>query len=180
MKREFLEGLGLSSELIDQIMAEHGKTVTSLENKLTAKDGELQTSKTTIGELSEKVKKFDGVDLEGLKNGVKEWEKKYQTDLDALRLDNSIKLSIITQTHDADLVAGLVDKSKLKLNDNGQVDGLDDQLKTLKESKPFLFKEDKTASEGTAGSFTPFGGTAADTNKGFDFGFQTVIPKPEK
>ena len=81
MKREFLEGLGLSSELIDQIMAEHGKTVTSLENKLTAKDEELQTSKTTIGELTEKVKKFDGVDLEGLKNGVKEWEKKYQTDL---------------------------------------------------------------------------------------------------
>lgn len=180
MKREFLEGLGLSNELIDQIMAEHGKTVSNYESKLTAKSEELQTSQNTINELSEKVKKFDGVDLDELKNGVKEWEKKYQTDLEALRLDSSIKLSVIAQAHDADLVAGLIDKSKVKLDDKGKVSGLDDQLKTLKESKPFLFKEEKPASEGAVGGFTPFGGSAAEANKGFDFGFQTVVAKPEK
>ena len=41
-----------------------------------------------------------------------------------------------------DLVANLVDTSKLILSDDGKVTGLDEQIKVLKTEKSFLFKPD--------------------------------------
>ncbi|MTN76933.1 hypothetical protein GMB45_16055, partial [Turicibacter sanguinis] len=58
MKREFLADLGLSDEVIDKVMAEHGKTVQDTQNKLKtakdeleAKDADLATANQTITEL---------------------------------------------------------------------------------------------------------------------------------
>ena len=36
-----------------------------------------------------------------------------------------------------------VDRKKLILGDDGKVTGLDEQIKSLKESKPFLFKQEE-------------------------------------
>ena len=68
----------------------------------------------------------------------------HKNQLKELKLTNAIKLAINGTAQDSDLVAGLIDKTKLILGDDGKVTGLDEQLKTLKESKAFLFKpEDK-------------------------------------
>lgn len=75
-------------------------------------------------------------------NATKEQE--YQTQLKDLQLSNAIKLSVAGKVQDEDIVSGLIDKSKLILNDDGKVTGLDEQLKGLKESKAFLFKEEDT------------------------------------
>ncbi len=48
--------------------------------------------------------------------------------------------SSIADAHDPALVAGLVDRTKLKLLDDGKVAGLDDVLKGIRTEKPFLFK----------------------------------------
>lgn len=40
-----------------------------------------------------------------------------------------------------DIVASLIDKTKLIVSDDGTVAGLDEQINPLKQSKPFLFKE---------------------------------------
>ena len=66
MKREFLEGLEvngvkLSKELVDQIMAENGKDIQREQAKVT-------TAQQTITDLQEKVKQFDGVDVQKLQN----------------------------------------------------------------------------------------------------------------
>lgn len=58
-----------------------------------------------------------------------------------MQLTSAIKLAIADSAQDCDLVAGLVDKTKLILGDDGKVTGLDEQVKSLKESKGFLFKE---------------------------------------
>ncbi|MFL0245520.1 phage scaffolding protein [Candidatus Clostridium stratigraminis] len=71
-------------------------------------------------------------------------EQKYQADLKDMTLNNAIKLAIASKVHDEDLAAGLFDKSKLILSDDGKVTGLDEQIKTLGETKKFLFKEDTT------------------------------------
>ena len=54
-------------------------------------------------------------------------------------MEFAVKMSL-TNAHDPDLVAGLLDKTKLKLKEDGSIDGLDEQLKGLQESKSFLFK----------------------------------------
>ena len=53
MKREFLEGLEvngvkLSKDLVEQIMAENGKDIAAEQAKTAAKDTELTTSRNTI------------------------------------------------------------------------------------------------------------------------------------
>ncbi|MEC0171662.1 phage scaffolding protein [Paenibacillus graminis] len=67
---------------------------------------------------------------------------KYDADLKELRLNTAIKLALAGDAHDPDIVAGLLDKSKIELDDSGAVKGgLDDLLKPLRESKGFLFAE---------------------------------------
>ena len=102
----------------------------------------------------EELKKIDADGLkskiEQLQNDNKAAKEKYDADMKDMTLTNAIKLAVAGQVHDEGLVAGLVDKSKLILGDDGKVTGLDEQVKSLKESKSFLFKE--KGPEGTGGS----------------------------
>lgn len=68
-------------------------------------------------------------------------------------MTNAIKMAIAVTAQDSDIVAGLVDRNKLILSDDGKVTGLEEQLKTIKESKPFLFKQEESKSSGKRGFF---------------------------
>ncbi len=81
--------------------------------------------------------------IETLQAENKTKDETHQAELKELKLNNAIKLAIAGKVHDEDLAAGLFDKTKLILGDDGKVTGLDDQLKTLQESKKFLFKEEQ-------------------------------------
>ena len=52
--REFLKGLDLDKELIDTIMAEHGKEITGLKEQVSDYKEKLSTYETKINELSSK------------------------------------------------------------------------------------------------------------------------------
>ncbi|MCJ8008909.1 phage scaffolding protein [Lederbergia wuyishanensis] len=149
MKREFLEGLGLEKEAIEKIMTEHGKTVESYKTKVT----DLQTSNDDLnGQLTQRdkdlkdlKKKAEG--SEDLQTQFTELQKKYNTDKTAYeakirdtQLTSALKIALNGKVHDADLVAGLIDKSTIELGEDGNVTkGLDEQIKTLQEAKSFLF-----------------------------------------
>lgn len=67
---------------------------------------------------------------------------KYEAEMKALRIGTAIKLALTGEAHDPDIVATLLDKSKIELDDNGAIKGgLEDQIKGMRESKPFLFVE---------------------------------------
>lgn len=53
---------------------------------------------------------------------------------------------------DLDIVFGLLDKTKLTIGEDGKLDGFDDQLKTLTESKSFLFGETDNNTGGERGT----------------------------
>jgi hypothetical protein len=108
--------------------------------KGTVKDNEaaLETLKKSTGD-SEALKK----QIDDLQKDNKSKDDKYQLDLKELKLTNAIKLAITGKVHDEDMAAGLFDKTKLILGDDGKVTGLDDQLKNLQESKKFLFKDEQ-------------------------------------
>ncbi|MEQ2680388.1 phage scaffolding protein [Enterocloster citroniae] len=152
MKRKFLEDLGLEKEAIDKIMAENGNDVNaakadydSLKQQLDAanmqiqeRDTQLETLKNSTGDME--ALKQQIVSLQSDNQATKE---RYEADMKDLKLSTAIKLALGDSAQDADLVAGLFDKSKLIMSDDGKITGLDEQMKALKKEKAFLFKEEK-------------------------------------
>lgn len=87
--------------------------------------------------------------IEQLQNDNKKKDEEYQAELKDLKLTNAIKLALTDSAQDTDLVAGLIDKSKLILSDDGNVTGLDEQITGLKDTKGFLFKSTETIEDNT-------------------------------
>lgn len=109
----------------------------ALEAELKERDKQLAELKKAAGEHEELRKQIEALQQE---NKAKEQE--YQARLRDMAVTAAIKLAVAGEAHDPDLVAALVDKSKIEVDENGAVkSGLDEQLKELREKKPFLFIE---------------------------------------
>ncbi|HGZ8903245.1 TPA: phage scaffolding protein, partial [Staphylococcus aureus] len=78
-------------------------------------------------------------ELEELKNQNSEWETKYKE----TQLNNAVKLAVAKEANDANDILAFINKDELELVDDGTVKGLDEAIKTLKESKPYLFASSK-------------------------------------
>lgn len=168
MNKEQFIALGLTEEMatkaaeastneLKTYIPKHRFDEVNEENKTlkgTVKDNEkaLDDLKKSSGDV-ESFKK----QVETLQSDNKTKDEQYQKDLNELKLTNAIKLAISGKAQDEDLVAGLFDKSKLLLGDDGKITGLDEQLKGLQESKAFLFKSEETKPE-TKPGFVPIGG----------------------
>lgn len=155
MKREFLESLDLgggaklSKEAIEAIMAEHGKTKTTLDNRISALTTERDTLNTQLGEANEAIKGFEKLDPEGLKQAAADWETKYNTDTQALKDQLAAKeyeysvngavtgLKFTSESARKAFVADLTGK-KLPVQE-GKLLGLEDFVKTYKEADPNAF-----------------------------------------
>lgn len=125
-----------------------------LDEQIKERDKQLTELKKSTGDTVELQKK-----IEELQTANKNAKTEYETKLKDVQFTNAIKLAVATDAQDVDLVAGLFDKSKLILGDDGKITGLDDQLKTLKESKAFLFKQGKPP------SYNPNGGDGGNPNQ---------------
>lgn len=156
--KEILKNAGISDETIEKVDAEVRKELPKhfvpksqyndvsearrkAEEALAERDKQLESLKKSAGDNEELRKQIEALQAEN-----KAAKEKYGAELKDLRVTTAIKLAIAGQVHDPDLVAGLLDKSKIELDDAGNIkSGLDEQVKALRESKAFLFvqKEDK-------------------------------------
>ncbi len=75
-----------------------------------------------------------------LKAANKKAAEDYEQKIKDTKLDAAIKIAIGNNAQDIDIVAGLIDRTKLILGDDGKVTGLDEQVKALQTNKAFLFK----------------------------------------
>ena len=139
MERKFLESLGIEKEAIDKIMAENGKDIEAQKALTAAEAQKVTAANDTIKQLQDTVKKFDGVDVEKLKADLAALQQKYDDDTAKLRLDNALDVAIIgAKGRSTKAVKAFLDYGKLKLKDDGTIDGLD--LEALKKSEPYLFE----------------------------------------
>lgn len=135
--------------------------------------GQLEDLKKSAGD-NEALKK----QIETLQGENKAAKEKYEAEAAALKLGTAVKLALTGKVHDPDIVAGLLDKSKIELDDNGGIKaGLDDQIKALQTSKAFLFvPEDKGGGQFQFKGANPFesggsgGSGGSGSNKAEDFG----------
>lgn len=117
-------------------VSEENKT---LKGSVKESEKQLEALKSTAG-TSEELK----AQITQLQADNKTASDKYEADVKVLRINTALKLALASGTHDPDLVASLLDREKIELDDSGNVkSGLDDQIKSLRESKAFLFAEKK-------------------------------------
>lgn len=124
------------------------------EGKFKGLESQLSTANTTIKDLQEIVKKFDGKDPEKLSADLTALQQKYDADTAKLKLENALDAAIIgAKARSTKAVKAFLDYGKLKLKDDGTIEGLD--LEDLKKSEPYLFESVETS---ITGSGDPAGG----------------------
>lgn len=149
MNREFLKALGLEDEVIDKIMAEHGKTLNDTKNKLDTVTTERDDLQGQLIDRDEQLDALKDVDPDKLKQEIADLQQVNQTTKDDYeqklhqqafehRLENTLKDAGVRNSK---AVKALLDTDNIKL-DGETLLGLDDQLKGLKESDPYLFEQE--------------------------------------
>lgn len=167
MKKEDLIAMGFSEEQADALIGKYGTMIPKerfdeVNNAKKTLEDQVKTHETQLKDLQTKAKGNEDLQAEitKLQNENAQAKTDYEQKLQDERMSTALKLALLNKVHDADLVAGLLDKSKVELDEKGNVKGgLDEQLKTLQESKSFLFipeKEEKKQPEFKG--FTPTGG----------------------
>ena len=91
MKRDFLKNLDLgngahlSDDLVEQIMAEAGKTKTEMQNTITSLTTERDGLQSQLSDANATIQSYKDMDIDGIKQSAADWETKYNTDTQALK-----------------------------------------------------------------------------------------------
>ena len=137
MELKDLTALGITEEQANKVLEQHTAELTAEQQKYTDLNAELETAKGTISELTDKVKAFDGEDIEGLKKAASDWESKYNADIAALKLDKALELSLAgAKARDVDIVTRR--SSSLTMTARSQV--LPNSLTSLRPTKHFSLR----------------------------------------
>lgn len=154
MKREDLKKIeGLTDEQINSIMNLHQADVTTWTSKLTVKENELKAEQGKVASLTADLDKFKDVDIEALKNAKSTYEAEKQKMIDDhakeigdMKFNSALELKIRdTKTVDPVGLKAHLDTSKLKYNEETKsIDGLDEQVKSIKETFGYLFNAGAT------------------------------------
>lgn len=147
--KTFLDGEYVPKSRFNEVIAEKK----NLETTVADRDKQLKTLKDSEGDITTLKDKITKLQAENKANALKA-----EQDLKNLKISTAVQLAIGDTAQDAELVANLIDKSKLILGEDGKVTGLNEQLKELKTNKSFLFKPEgdpKFKYDPNKGSGTP-------------------------
>lgn len=133
MKRKFLVDLGLEADVIDKIMAEYGISINAIQSIS-------ETHEDTIKDLQEKLEKFKGVDIDDLNSQIANLTKEKEN----IVINNAIETALNGVKH-KELLKGQFDLSKIKLDKDGNVKGIDEQLTNIKENYKDFFEQGQKA-----------------------------------
>ena len=145
---EFLKKI-LGEELYAQVAAKlEGNDSVKLANLATGEyvskskyEDELAVKEKRIQELADTIKNFEGVDVKQLQADVENWKTKYSHDLESARLESAIKLAIAKSgTRSEKALMGMLDRDAIKIDKDGKITGLDEQIEAIKKEDGFLFK----------------------------------------
>lgn len=148
MKREYLEnldlgnGVKLSKEQIDGIMAENGKDIEDTKKKF----GDYDDIKKQLGEANTTIEGFKAMDVDGIKKAADDWKLKAETaEKDAAakiadmefsgRLDSAVSAA---KGKNAKAIRALLDVDTLKASKNQEAD-IKTALEALAKDNGYLF-----------------------------------------
>lgn len=149
MKRAELKELGIADEIIDKIMDANGKDI----EKTKGNASELEKQVETLsGQIKDRDKQLTDLqkaagDNEALAEKIKELKEaneaakaSYTKEINQIKIDSAVERAIATsKAKNAKAVKALLDLTDAKLDSDGNIKGLSDQLDKLKETDSYLF-----------------------------------------
>ena len=156
LKRSNLEEWGITDkEVIDKIMDANGDSINETKATLDSEKTALQTQLDQQTSEIEELKKSTETSAETKKalDDLQASFDSYKTDAEKTLAEtqktNAVKLALKDSgTVNTELLFGQVNMDNIIIQDDGKISGLDDQVKTFKESMPYLFQEGGTAGKG--------------------------------
>lgn len=129
-------------------------------SKYDDKEEELKTANKQLENLSETVKEFEGEDIEELKKQLTDSQTKYDEDIGALQATMK-KLAAVDTWLDAhpskhrNLLKSQFDLSKIEIDKDGSMKGLDEQGTAIAETYKDMFITEQQLSDGMPQGGTP-------------------------
>lgn len=146
MKREFLAELGIAEDAIGKIMSENGKDIESAK----AKYADYDTLKAQLAEANGKIEEFGKLDFDGVKAMADDYKAKFEQaqadskkQLEAMQFDHALEGALSgAKARNTKAVRALLETDKLKLNKDGTLTGLSEQLDKIRAENDYLFESE--------------------------------------
>jgi len=145
---EALEKAGLTADVLDKIIVAHGKDIESHKGKLSTAQTEIDSFKKQLEDANKQIEGFKGMDIETIKKTADDYKTKFeQAQADAavqltnLKFDHALQGALTgAKARNPIAVQALLKKDALKLNDDGTILGLKEQLETIQKDNDYLFE----------------------------------------
>ena len=191
MKREFLKDLGIEAEAIEKIMAENGKDIEkakgsadenagkvkqleaenkSLKDTIAERDTQLETLKKESGDNKELQAKIDQLTADN-----KSAAEKHEAEMAALKKSHAIEAGLTAASaKGVKAVMPYIDMDKVDFDSKGNLTGLEEQIKALKEGEEtkFLFGDGAPTIKGAQP------GQSSDPNGGGGYTKKQILAMP--
>lgn len=162
MERKDLIDLGIENETVDKIMEMHGKTVNPLKQTNESLKAEVDSYKEQVTdrdnqleEIKSKVGDTDALNatIASLKQANKDKDDAHQAKMKKVQLDYEVTLALNkANARNEKAVKALLDLDTVKINEEGQLIGLSEQLSNLQETDSYLFDTEMVKTDTTNGS----------------------------
>lgn len=145
MTREELKALGIDGETLEKVIDLHGKDVErykTVEQENQSLKAQLEANADSIKQLEEKAKGNDVLtaQIEELKKANAKAKEEYENNISQIKIDNAID-SFLSEKKAKNKVAvkSLLDLEKVKLDEKGEVTGLNEQWDNLYKGNEYMF-----------------------------------------
>lgn len=177
MNRDELKELGLNDEQIEAVMKSHGQVVNATKEELTSAQSERDSLKQQLSDRDDQLDELKGKaqgneelqsTIEALKEANNQAKQAYEKQLHDQKFNYELERSLMTaKAKNPKAVKALLDTDTIKLNEEGQLIGLTEQLNSLLESDSYLFAEEGQTPQ-SAPSHTPGSNQKTNTPKHVD------------
>ena len=122
---------------------EKNEEVKQLKVELQERDQQLETL-TPLATGNEELMK----QIQQLQEANEATKNEFESKVKEVTLNSALKLALNDKVQDYDIVSSLIKKDTIELDENGNlIAGLEEQINSLMEAKPFLFKQVDTVEE---------------------------------
>ena len=175
MTKEQLLALNLTEDQVTAIIEDYGKNYVS-KSQFNEKNDAYKQAKQEIENLTNDINTLSKANeanealqqqIKDLQDAAQRRESDYLESIKTMKIDTAIAREVLEAgAMNTTILTGLLDRSKITY-DNETITGIQEQIKSLKESDPYLFKQDsiKGVTPGEATPKTDNGLTKEQFNK---------------